>query len=494
MQTKKSAVVIGAGVGGLATAIFLAQNGYDVTVFEKNSYPGGRCGQIIRDGHRFDIGATILLMPELYRKIFRAMDFDFDELMKSRPVETLYKLFFENGEELDITTDANRMEFQLEAIEKGSFKMLQTYLEKGYKLYELAFEKLLGRNFTKVSDFINFNNLILLFRIKAFTSHNTYIRRFFKHPHLKAAFTFQNIYVGQSPYEAPALFSMLPSIELKEGSCFLEGGMYRVVEKLMTISKDLGVKYYFDKGVKKLEVNSNSVKNILLDDGTKFQSDLIIANADLPYVYRDLLPDKQISSKIDKMKYSCSAFVFHWGLNKSYNQLGLHNVILTNEFRDNLEKIFHANSMGNHPDFYIYAPARIDPSAAPAGQDTISVIVPVGHLDPKVSQDWDKLEHKARNYVFQRLEQMNIGDFERHIKFEIALHPASWERQCNITKGSVFGSLSHSILQMGYFRPHNRHDKYHNLYFVGGSTHPGSGVPMVLLSAKLVTDRILSEN
>ena len=223
----------------------------------------------------------------------------------------------------------------------------------------------------------------------------------------------------------------------------------------------------------------------------KFIADVIVANADLPYVYRNLLPDRRKSEKLDRMRYSCSAICFHWGLDKVYPQLGHHSVFLSEDFREGLDKIFSEKSVSDHPSFYIHAPVRTDPSAAPENQDTLSFIVGAGHIDKMKKQDWDAISRKTRNALIQRLKQLGLEDIEEHIKFEICYTPVNWENACNISRGSVFGSLAHNLMQMGYFRPHNRHSRYRNLFFVGGSTHPGNGIPNILISAKLTSERIL---
>jgi phytoene desaturase len=192
------------------------------------------------------------------------------------------------------------------------------------------------------------------------------------------------------------------------------------------------------------------------------------------------------------MKYSCSAICYHWGLDKVYSQLGHHSVFLSDGFRQGLDRIFKDKLISDHPSFYVHAPSRTDFMAAPDNQDTLSIVVGAGHLDKKKKQDWDDLKEKTRTAVIQRLKQLGLEDIEDHIKFEICYTPESWESACNISRGSVFGSLAHNLLQMGYFRPHNQHSHYKNLYFVGGSTHPGNGIPNVLLSAKLTAERILN--
>jgi phytoene desaturase len=494
MSEAKSAVIIGAGIGGIATSIFLAKKGFKVKIFEKNAAPGGRCSQTIRDGHRFDLGATIFLMPSIYKKVFNSLDLTLEDSFQIVPLPVIYKVYFDDGNVLAFSTESDRMQAQLESIEPGSFKNFQSYITQGYKSFQLAMSHLLGRNFYSLFEFVNFKNARLLFRIKTHIRHTSFVSRFFKNPHLKMAFTFQNIYVGQDPQKAPALFSMLPAVELTEGSLFTIGGMYSVVEKLLSTAISLGVEFHFNKTVRKIVLKKNKTEGILLEDGTEINADVIIANADLPYVYRELLPDKKISRRLDRLKYSCSAIVFHWGLDKVYSQLGHHSVFLSEQYRNNLDKIFNEKSISGDPSFYIHAPVRSDPTAAPPDQDTLSIIVPVGHIDEKQDQNWNKLKLIVRSAVIDRLKRAGLFDIEEHIKFEICYLPNTWKNMYNITYGSVFGSVNHSVMQMGYFRPHNRHKRYKNLYFVGGSTHPGNGIPLVLLSSELTSERILKES
>jgi phytoene desaturase len=494
MAEKRTAIIIGAGVGGISTAAFLSRNGYNVSIYEKNSSPGGRCSQLVRNGHRFDLGATMILMPGIYHDIFKSLGIRLEEGKDIFPLRNLYKIFFDDGSSLEFTTDRERMRSQVERIEPGSFRRSEEYVSKGYEIFKSSMTRLIDRNFYNIFQLVNFRNIPFLLRIKAFTPHFSYARKFFRHPHLLMAYTFQNIYVGQSPFDSPALFAMVPAAELMEGSFTpVRGGMFFIVEKLIEASKALGVKFYFDKQVKQILVSGNNATGILLGDGSIIKADIIVANADLPYVYRNLLGDRKVSEHIDKLKYTCSAICFHWGLDKVYPQLEHHNVFLSDGFRDGLNSIFRDKSVSNNPSFYVHAPSRSDSSAAPDGHDTLSIIVASGHIDKSFNQDWQKVKEKARNGVISRLKKLGLMDIEEHIKFEISFSPDDWENTCNISRGSVFGSLSHNIMQMGYFRPHNRHDKYKNLYFAGGSTHPGNGIPNVLISAKLVTERILKE-
>lgn len=491
MTGKKTAVIIGAGIGGIATAIYLAKNGYAVTVYEKNSAPGGRCGQLIREGHRFDLGATMLMMPDIYREIFDSLGIPLFENNNIKPLDNLYKIYFDNNEVLSFTPDKEKMRIQLEKIEPGSYAKSQKYVEDGYEIFQIGINKLIGRNFDNIFQFATFKNVGMLIKLKTYISNYAYVKKFFRNTHLRMAYTFQNIYVGQSPFDSPALFSMVPAAELTEGSFFPKGGMYSIVEKLLAEAQASGISFKYNMPVNKIRVQGKKAESLILGDGSEVKADVIVANADLPYVYRKLLPDRAKSRRLDRMKYSCSAICFHWGLDKVYPQLGHHSVFLSDGFREGLDRIFKDKTIGDHPSFYIHAPARTDASAAPEGQDTLSFIVGAGHVDRKKKQDWDEIRKKTRIAVIQRLKQLGLEDIEEHIKFEICYTPESWESACNITRGSVFGSLAHNLLQMGYFRPHNQHSRYKNLYFVGGSTHPGNGIPNVLLSAKLTSERIL---
>lgn len=492
MTDNKSAIIIGAGIGGITTSVYLARNGYSVDIYEKNSAPGGRCGQLIREGHRFDLGATMLLMPEIYHEVLGELGIKLEEGTDIFPLKNLYTIHFDDGNKLEFTTDRHRMRQQVEKIETGSFERSEKYVTEGYKIFRLGMDKLIDRNFYNLFQLVNFRNIGLLMKLKVFTSNWRYAKKFFRHQHLMMAYTFQNIYVGQSPFDSPALFSMVPAAELTEGSYFVKGGMFGIIRKVYSAAETSGVRFHFNTPVTEIKIAGKIAEGILFEDGSYKKADIIIANADLPYVYRQLLPDKRKSRHLDRLKYSCSAVCLHWGLDKVYPQLDHHNVFLSDGFRNGLDRIFKDKTMGDSPSFYVHSPVRTDADAAPEGQDTLSLVVGTGHVDKKKKQDWDAIKKKAREYAIERLKEAGLKDIEEHIKFELAFTPESWESACNVSRGSVFGSLGHNILQMGYFRPHNRHDKYHNLYFVGGSTHPGNGIPNILISAKLVSERIMS--
>ena len=262
------------------------------------------------------------------------------------------------------------------------------------------------------------------------------------------------------------------------------GGMYRVIESLTSIAESLGVKFIYNAPAKQIEVGGDGAARdratgVLLEDGRRLPADLIVANADLPYVYDKLLPDRAEAKRIDRMKFTSSAIMFYWGVDKVYPQLGAHNVFLAGEYKASFDAIFNDHSLPAEPSLYVHAPARVDPAAAPASQDTLMVLVPVGHLDGTKTQDWDAMRDQARRATLARLADLGITDLEQHLKFEISYTAEDWQQMYNVAKGSGFG-LSHNFWQVGYLRPQNRHTRYRNLYFAGASTHPGTGLPICL--------------
>jgi phytoene desaturase len=493
MAFQNSAVVIGAGIGGIAAAARLARNGFQVTVVEKNAQPGGRCNQILRDGHRFDVGPTLFLMPEVFAETYADLGERMEDHLDLRRVDPTYTIRFSDGLGLQLTADLLKMQPQLDSIEENAFDGFLRYMAEGNKHYRVSLDKFVGRNFVNVFQYFSPANLPLLFQLKALTKHYDNIGSYFTDPRLKAAFTFQNMYLGLSPYDAPATYSLLQYTELAGGIWYPIGGMYRVIETLVDIAEKLGVRFLYESPAKKLKVDGNRVTGVELEDGRLIHADRFVGNADLPYIYNALLPEDASARKLLEKKFTCSAIMFYWGMSKRYPEIDTHNVFLSGDYKTSFDSIFEDHSLPGEPSFYVHAPARIDPSSAPAGEDTLMVLVPVGHLDESRSQDWEGMVARARETVFERLaSQLGVGDLRQHIKFETVYTPNDWQEQFNLVKGAAFG-LSHNFQQVGYLRPQNRHARYKNLYFTGASTHPGTGLPIVLLSAKLAVERIMGE-
>ena len=485
----QTAIVIGAGLGGITAAAHLAQRGMQVTVFEKNQRPGGRCDQIVRDGHRFDTGPTLLVMPLLYDSEFAALGASFRERLDLQRVDPTYHLVFDDGSQLHLTSDMQHMRDQLEAIEPGSFGGLLRYMDEGHRHYHTGIKRLVERDFRKFWQFFSPFNLDLLFRVKPLVPHYRNMSAYFDSPRLKSAFTFQDVYMGLSPYSAPATFSLMPYSELAHGVWYPRGGMGRIADVLVEIAEEAGVEFVYNAPVERIEIQGKRARGVVLADGQTVEADVVVANADLPYVYNYLLPDARPAKRLANKDYSCSVISFFWGVDKVYPQLEAHTLFLADDYRANFDSIIDDLSIPDNPSLYIHAPARLDPTSAPPGQDTLIAIVPVGHMDDAESQDWAVIRERARNHVFRRLGTLGITDLQDHIKFETNFTPQSWRKRYNLMKGATHG-LSHTLMQLAYMRPKNRHPRYHNVYFVGASTHPGTGVPSALIGGHHVANRV----
>lgn len=487
----KNVIVIGAGIGGLTAAIHLAKYGLHVTVVEKNARPGGRCDRISRDGHHFDTGPTLLVMPLLYEAEFVALGTSMQEVLDLQRVDPTYHLVFDNGSQLALTSDMKSMRDQMEQFESGSFQSLLRYMGEGHRHYHLGIEKLVRPDFRKASDFFKLSNLPLLHQIKPLIKHYANMSHYFNDPRLKAAFTFQDVYMGLSPFEAPATFSMMPYTELAHGVWYPRGGMYQIVEALMSLARRAGVEFAFNSSVEQVEVNGRSARGVIIN-GQRMSADVVLANADLPYVYQKLLPQDGQAEKLSRKRYSCSVISFFWGMDRRFETLAPHTLFLASDYRENFERIIRDLSLPANPSLYIHAPARLDTNMAPQGQDTLIAIVPVGHMSENEEQNWAELRKEARKHVFRRLASVGITDLESHIKFETTFTPLSWRKRYNLMKGSTHG-LCHNLTQLGYFRPDNRHSQYHNLYFTGASTRPGTGMPTAMISGRQSAQRIMDD-
>ncbi len=485
-------VVIGAGAGGLSAAAHLARRGMHVTLLEKNEAPGGRCARIVRDGHVFDAGPTLYVMPRVFDQEFSALGESAGERLSLQQVDPTYHLVFDDGQQLNLTSDREKLRLQLESIERGSFAGFERYLQQAGRHYSVTMDKIVCRNFRSLSEFISPSCLRAFLQVGALSRHYSGMRSFFRSPRLKAAFTFQDMYMGLSPFEAPSTFSMMQYTELAHGVWYPKGGMYTVIEALHSIAIENGVEVRLGTPVERILTQHGRVTAVALADGSELAAEIVVANADLPYVYRELLPRDGEARRLERQQYSCSTISFLWATDRTYAQLPPHLLFLSDDYRANFDAIQRDRTIAENPSVYIHAPTRLDSSLAPRGHDTLLGIVPVGHIDEAHPQDWQDLKLRARRALLARLARVGVADLEAHLKFEICLMPPDWRNRYNLVHGATHG-LSHRLTQMGYFRPHNRHARYRNLYFAGASTHPGTGVPTALISGRLVAERIAED-
>ncbi len=495
------AVVVGAGIGGLVAATHLARRGLRVTVVERHRVPGGRVGRFERGGHVFATGPTLLVMPHLYRDELAALGADFEAALEPQRVDPTYHVVFDDDARLDLTSDLGAMYRQVEAIEPGAFGGLLRYLDEGRRHYDLAMPGLVQRDFRRATDFARPGMLPLVLRLHALRRHYHRMGAFFAEPRLRAAFSFQDVYMGLSPYHAPATFSLTPYSELAHGVWYPRGGMYRIVEALVALAEEAGVRFVYDEPVARIAVAGTHVTGVDLASGGTLPADVVVANADLPYVYRRLLPPSSAADRLARRTFAGSTINFYWAVDRPYAELGPHTLFLTDRYRENFDRIERNEPLPDAPSVYVHAPARLDPAAAPEGRDTIVAMVPTGHLaydgdDPElVARERDRwaLEvERARAAVLGRLAGLGVTGLPEHIAYEAVASPPEWHDRYNLVRGATHG-LAHTLTQLAYLRPHNRHARYRNLYFAGASTHPGTGVPTAMVSGRLAAARVADD-
>ncbi len=486
----REVIVVGAGLGGLAAAVRLAAQGYRVRVLERHTTPGGRCGTWESEGFRFDTGPTLLLMTDYLRQVFSDAGRRLEDYLELRQLDPNYRVYFADGQTLDVTSRINGMLEGVERIEPGVGPRFLRFLAETSKLYTIGLAAFVDRNVHRRRDFFNLRNGLLLLRARAMERLQSMVGRYFRDERLQQAFSFQSLYLGLSPYKSPAIYSLLPYTEVAGGLYFPMGGMHAIPAALARLAAELGVEIEYGREVTALERAADRIVAVRLADGQRLDADLVLVNADLPYAYESLLQEPYAG--IDRFEFSCSAFLMYLGVDRQYPSLPHHNLVVPSDLRRACDDIFDRHRVPADPAFYICNPNKTDPSLAPAGMENIYVLVPVPSQDPARPIDWAAEGPRLEAEMLERLERFGLTDLRRHVVTKRTFTPADFELRFGATRGEAFG-LAHGIDQVGYFRPHNRHAECDNLFFVGQSTHPGCGVPMVLISSRLVVERMLAE-
>lgn len=487
----RSAVVIGAGLGGLATAIRLQHAGWAVTVLEKNEKVGGRCNRISGDGFSFDSGPTLLLMPDVLEDLFSSVGRRLEDYLHLLRVQPNYRIRFVDGTSLEISHDQERMGEQLERMEPGAAKGFRSYLaDAGYK-YRVSRERFVERNFLHWYQFVTLTNLYYLLTTNTLRKLDKHAARYFRDPRLIAAFTFQTMYLGIAPHDAPAVYSLLPYTEVEEGIWFPRGGMYSLVDALVRLARELGVQIRTKTEVAGLMTRNHAVRGVQLAEGESVAADVVVSNADLPYAYDALVPRSESGAwtkwRLQRLNYGSSAFLMYLGTNRKYPDLEHHNVFLSGNIESNFDAVFRRFQLPEDPSFYVSISSRTDASLAQEGREAIYVLVPVPRMSRQV--DWAVERQRFRDLMYRKLESNGLCDLRRHVVFEQTYTPEDFVTDYNLKYGSAFG-ISHGFSQVGYMRPSNKASNLKNLYFVGASTVPGGGIPMVIIGSRLTAQRV----
>lgn len=455
------------------------------------------------NAQRFDQGPSLLLLPHLFREAFRDLDTSLEaEGVRLVKCEPNYNIWFNDGESFELSTDVSRMKLEIEKWEgKDGFERYLGFLQESHRHYERSVEHVLRKNFTSILSMASPSFLRYLLQLHPFESIYTRAAQYFKTERLRRVFTFGSMYMGMSPFDAPGTYSLLQYTELAEGIWYPQGGFHRVMQALVDVGKRLGVEYRMSSPVKAVDITSGKATGVTLASGEKLTADVVIVNADLVYAYNNLLPPSRKAAFLSTKPASCSSISFYWAMDRIIPELRAHNIFLADKYQESFDDIFKRQLIPNEPSFYVNVPSRADPTAAPEGKDSIVVLVPVGHLmnvaegrglEAHSQQDWDAMVSKAREAVFSMVEARTGAELRKHVIHEIINTPSTWESKFNLDKGAILG-LSHSFFNVLSFRPATRHSSYKGLYFVGASTHPGTGVPICLAGSKITSEQILDD-
>ncbi len=482
-------VVIGAGLGGLATAARLAHAGYQVTLLERHNGPGGRAGLWESEGFRFDTGPSLVLMVEYWQQLFRDVGRRFEDYVSLVQLDPNYRIHYPDGSTLEITSRLNTLLENAERIEPGVAGGLLRFLGRSGEMYRkgLAF---IDRNMHEPGSMFSLEHASMLLGSGALRGLRSMVGKHVRDERLRDALTFQSLYLGLSPYESMAIYSLLPYTEIAGGLYYPMGGIHRLAASLAQLAGELGAHIRYRARVARIEQTGRKVTGVLLEDGSRVPADIVISNADLPYTYAMLLGEPH--ARVDRLEFSCSVVLMYLGVSRRYSRLLHHNLAVPPEMRGACEDIFRHHRMPAEPPFYVCAPSRTDASVAPPGCENLFVLVLAPSQDPARPINWAVEGPRVEAQMLERLEAFGLDGLRRHIVTRRLFTPDDFARDFGNTRGEAFG-LSHSLRQIGYLRPHNRHARLSNLYFVGQSTHPGCGLPMVLISARCVAERVLEE-
>jgi phytoene desaturase len=480
----KKAIIVGSGIAGLAAAIRLQNKGYQVQVLEKNNYPGGKLTQLSGNGFRFDAGPSLFTMPNLVTELFeisgkKSSDyFNFDQL------EILCNYFYEDGTRISAHSDIDVFAKEIEKNTTDSAENVKKHLKKSAFIYGATKEQFLNKSLHKIRSFLSLSTLVAIFKLPfldIFSSMNQVNENRFKDSKTIRLFNRYATYNGSNPYQAPGILNIIPHLEFGLGAYLPKGGMYEITNSLVILAKEIGVKFHFNQEVTAIATENNLVKNVITKSAN-YEADLIVCNADIHTVYEKLIPLAKKLKQVDSQERSSSALIFYWGIDKEFPELDVHNIFFTEDYKAEFDHLFDSKTISDDPTIYINITSKKIEGDAPKGKENWFVMINV----PSVyGQDWEKMIAEARKNILSKISR-NLGeDIEKLISFEEQLTPQLIQDKTYSYKGSLYGTSSNNRFA-AFFRHKNFSSQYKNLYFCGGSVHPGGGIPLALLSAKII--------
>lgn len=486
----KRVAVVGGGFGGLSAAALLAKKGFKVQLFEKNETTGGRARYFTQGAYRFDMGPSWYLMPEVFDRFFGLAGKKTEDMYELARLDPTYRVFFGEGESVDITTDRAQVERIFDQMEPGCAARFRSYMKQAQYKYTTAIEQFLYRDYRSLRQFFNKTLLIEGSRLQVFTKLDTMVSRYFKDRRIQQILEYAMVFLGTDPSDAPSMYSLMSHVDINQGVFYPREGLAGAAQAISRLAEELGVEILTASPVEKI-LHKNGKASGVQVHGEKIDADAVLINADYAHAEMSLMPDEYVSYPAkywEKRVLAPSMFILFIGLNKTLKNLVHHNLYFQPVWQDHFNAIFKKPGWPEDPCFYLSAISKTDGSAAPQGCENLFVLVPSA---PGLSDSDEQRESYARS-VIAHIERVTGESITEHIDVMRIYSQRDFAADYNAFKGTALG-LSHTLFQTAVFRPHIRSKKLGGCYFAGQYTHPGVGVPMVLIAAELAANALASE-
>ncbi|GGH18863.1 1-hydroxycarotenoid 3,4-desaturase CrtD [Mucilaginibacter phyllosphaerae] len=482
---QQKAVIIGAGIAGIAAAIRLAVKGYTVEVYEANSYPGGKLSQFEQNGYRFDAGPSLFTMPQYVDELFKLAGKNAADYFGYQKLDVVCKYFYEDGTRLSAYADTKQFAKEIEDKTQEPAAAIIRHLANSRDIYDITNHVFLERSLHRLKTFLRWDTIRSILRFPQIdpfrTMHKANLSGF-KDARIVQFFDRYSTYNGSDPYQAPATLNVIPHLEHHFGAYFPDGGMYSITQSLVKLAEELGVQFKYNYKVDEIVV-INSVAKGIRAKGEDILADVVVSNMDVWFTYNRLLSKhpKLHPKKILSQERSSSALIFYWGINKQFPELDLHNIFFSADYQTEFDHIWNQQDIYHDPTVYLNISSKYKTDDAPEGCENWFVMI---NVPANNGQDWDQLIATARNHIMNKLSRLLHQDIGKLITTESILDPRGIENKTSSYKGSIYGTSSNSQFA-AFLRHANRSSKAAGLYFCGGSVHPGGGIPLCLLSAKI---------
>lgn len=489
----KKVAIIGSGFGGLAEAIRLKSRGFDVTIFEKREKVGGRAYQLVKNGYTFDMGPSLITAPFIIERVFEAAGKRMEDYIELQALDPFYRIYFHDKSFMDYSGDAEKMKKEMAKFNPADAANYDKFFEDVKPIYDAVITEGLGSTpFLTWKSFLNFVPRAL--SLGGLTPVYSFASKYFKDERNRFAFSFHPLFIGGSPFRAPSIYIMIPYLEKVAGVWYAKGGMYSLVKAFEQVFLEIGGSVHTNAEVSEIVVEDGRAKGVVAN-GELHAADAVISNGDVPFTYKNLIKPqhrkKWTDASVDKLHITMSCFLLYIGTKKQYPQLKHHTLILSQRYKELVRDIFERKILADDFSIYLHVPSRSDASMAPPGCESMYLLVPVPHLGSGI--DWHKQAGPFKERILNFLENdFGMTDLRANIEVLEMFTPLDFESQLNSHLGNAF-AIEPRLSQSALFRPHNRSEDIERLYFVGAGTHPGGGVPGVLLSAE-ATEKCVVED